>query len=363
MKVINTGNTYRVYDNSLVTFEGFPANVYRINFNPMGGFFIEKYPNIEVCEKIYGVHEKKVEKVLNAFNRSDKNLGVILSGPKGIGKSLTAKLIVEEGLKKDYPVFIVDTYYPGIADYINQIEQESIILFDEFDKTFCGKSENRDTLSDPQTEMLTLFDGLSVGKKLFVITCNEIRNLNDYLVNRPGRFHYHFRFEYPSNEEIATYLQDHLDKEYWDEIDKVVKFANKVNLNYDCLRAIAFELQNGEKFEIAIKDLNIVNTEREMFRITVKLKNGTVLKTRRSCLDLFDDEEVTVDVYSKNDYVGELMFVPSECVYNQFAGCYCADLQNTQLEIDDEDKDNAEFKSEIDTVIIKKDYNNIHYTV
>ena len=40
--------------------------------------------------------------------------------------------------------------------------------------------------------MLSLFDGLDNGKKLFVITCNEVERLNAYLLNRPGRFHYHF---------------------------------------------------------------------------------------------------------------------------------------------------------------------------
>ena len=53
-----------------------------------------------------------------------------------------------------------------------------MVLFDEFDKTFS--TNDRNNAGDPQTEMLTLFDGLSTGKKLFIITCNELKNLNDY---------------------------------------------------------------------------------------------------------------------------------------------------------------------------------------
>ena len=133
-----------------------------------------------------------------------------------------------------------------------------MVLFDEFDKTFCNNDNNG---ISPQTLMLSLFDGISVGKKLFLITCNGIRKLNDYLINRPGRFHYHFRFDYPSYEEIQEYLQDKLEEKYYGEIEGVVAFSRKVNLNYDCLRAIAYEISNGQTFKEAIKDLNIVNIE------------------------------------------------------------------------------------------------------
>ena len=39
-------------------------------------------------------------------------------------------------------------------------------------------------MADPQTELLTLFDGLAQGKKLYVITCNNLNTLSDYLVNK-----------------------------------------------------------------------------------------------------------------------------------------------------------------------------------
>ena len=123
---------------------------------------------------------------------------------------------------------------------------------------------------------------------MFVITCNEIRNLNDFLVNRPGRFHYHFRFEYPTSDEIRLYLQDNLNEKYWGEIEEVVKFATKVNLNYDCLRAIVFELQLGEPFAEAIKDLNIVNIDYNMYDITVMFANGNVAYSKNVDIDMFD---------------------------------------------------------------------------
>ena len=47
---------------------------------------------------------------------------------------------------------------------------------------------------------------------MYIVTCNELRGLNDYILNRPGRFHYHFRFEYPTATEIREYMEDKLEK-------------------------------------------------------------------------------------------------------------------------------------------------------
>lgn len=95
----------------------------------MTGFYLEKHADIEINEdKIYGVHMEKVNKVLNAFPNFNKNLGVILSGAKGIGKSLFSKILAVEAVKKGLPVIIVDTYIPGIANFIEEIEQEVLVM-------------------------------------------------------------------------------------------------------------------------------------------------------------------------------------------------------------------------------------------
>ena len=81
-----------------------------------------------------------------------------------------------QALKKFLPVIFVNSYVPGVADYIASIKQPVVVVFDEFDKTFSNKDEENDC----QTEMLTLFDGIYPGKKLFVITCNNINHLNEF---------------------------------------------------------------------------------------------------------------------------------------------------------------------------------------
>lgn len=315
MNVVNTNNIYRIYNDSLKTYPKLPARAYQVNFDKQSGFYLSGYDEITIDEKIYGVHPEKVNKVLNSFKAFDRNLGVILSGAKGIGKTLFGKMLSIKGIEKGYPLIIVNQYIPGIADYLNSIHQEIVVLFDEFDKTFY-LNKNRDSMEDPQTEMLTLFDGLSQGKKLFIITCNELRNLNDYLVNRPGRFHYHFRFDYPDGEQIKEYLEDKIPEEAFEEINKVINFSKKVSLNYDCLRAIAFELSLGETFENAIKDLNIVNLNRELYDLVVYFKDGEQCQVRDISLNLFRDDSAYIEVRdSKKDDI-TITFNPSYSEYS-----------------------------------------------
>ncbi len=113
-----------------------------------------------VKEKVYGIHPKKADKVFKAFTKFERNLGVILSGDKGIGKSLFARILASKAVEYGYPVIIIDQFIPGIASYIESIEQEAVFLFDEFDKTF-GSIRPGDNEGDPQSGLLSLFDGTS----------------------------------------------------------------------------------------------------------------------------------------------------------------------------------------------------------
>ncbi len=317
MKVINSGNTFEIFYDSVRTYDQFPSQTYVVRFSKFKGFYLEKYLDMEIKEdKIYGVHTEKVNKVLSSFAKFNRSLGVILSGNKGIGKSLFAKMLSIEAVNKGIPLIVVDTYIPGIASYLESIDQEVMVLFDEFDKTF-GEVQAQDGEASPQSTLLSLFDGVSGGKKLFVITCNQINKLNDYLINRPGRFHYHFRFDYPTANEVREYLEDKLDEQYYNQIDDVISFARKINLNYDCLRAIAFEINTGIAFKDAIKDLNIINVEHEEYNVVLHYSNGLIASAKGVRIDMFDDCEEEVYLNSNNGWnFVDVTFNPADAVFD-----------------------------------------------
>lgn len=366
MKIVESSGRLHLYGDDMQAYDQIPAGTYDICFAKMTGFYLARRPNLSVSEKVYGVQGSKVNKVLDAFKMFERNLGVILSGDKGIGKSLTAKMIAQEAIKQGYPVILVSQYIPGIASFIEAIDQEVMVLFDEFDKTFKTTGDD-----NPQDTMLSLFDGTTAGKKLFVVTCNQLTGLNDYLVNRPGRFHYHFRFDYPTADDIRTYLHDKIDPEFYGEIDDVVNFAARVSINYDCLRAIAFELNLGSKFKDAIQDMNIVNLDDVRYKVTFLHKDGSK-DTREMCMDLFGEDRcysTYIDLHDGYDYRVE--FNTADVKYNPVDGSNVVDGEalNYNNPYDKNDKGEAERYNRFEAnpivmaVITRKASKNLHYAV
>ena len=307
MHIVESGKRYRIFNNAITTYDQLPPKTYRVDYDPETRIFsLLEAHDFEIPEtKIYGQHLDTDKKVLNSMDKMNRNLGVILSGDKGIGKSLFSKCLGLKARKKGIPVILVNEYHEGIANFLEEIEQTVMILFDEYDKTFDEKKHNC------QAEMLSLFDGVSAGKKLFVITCNEIQSLSQYLINRPGRFHYHFRFLYPTADEIRDYMEDKLDKQYYDEIENVIAFSVRMNLNYDCLRSIAFELNNGLKFQEAINDLNIIRiSQYKNIKIIVEFENQATLSGKIKEWQLYDNTITDMSIYLPDNirplsYVGE----------------------------------------------------------
>ena len=347
MRIIRSGTKYSVYDDGIETYEHLPVGTYTVGFNKSEGCFLVRRGDMTVSEKTYGTHDKKLQKVLLSFSGFMRSLGVILSGDKGIGKSLFAKKLCQQAVQAGYPVVIIDSYLPGIARFIESIDQECVVLFDEFDKTFRTNRDN-----DEQAALLSLFDGTAGGKKLFIVTCNELYGLNNYIVNRPGRFHYHFRFDYPTAEDIREYLTDKLSPAYYGQIDKVVEFSHRVSLNYDCLRAIAFELNNGVAFADAIKDLNIMTTEDEEYKVYLFLENGKSFHNLRFRTNLYDyDGSMTYIRFFDNNgnFVLDAYFDKASIRYDMTKGKVLVPASGIKIKPADDDDDYYD-ETEDDTI-------------
>lgn len=282
MNIVNSGDSFNVYTDAIKTYTKLPAGTYKIMFSKMTGFYLALCEDMAAgCDKVYGNTLDRVTKTINGFKKSDRNFGVIVSGFQGTGKSLFARLLANEFVNNDLPVILANEYVPGIADFIASIDQEAMVLFDEFDKKFYI-----DNSTAPQDELLSLIDGVYSGKKLFVVTCNELYRVNKYFVNRPGRFHYHFVFGNITQDEAKEYLTDNLSKDNLEYIDGIIRFSMMANLTYDMLRAIVFEINNGYTLSEALEDINIQKTE-EDYDIMLSLDNGYRYNCFSYTMDLF----------------------------------------------------------------------------
>ena len=290
MQVSNHGIDYRIIDGGTKFLDSLPPKVYSIHFNQMMGYWLSERKDLTVGDfKIYGNTPNRVEKVFRTFGMRDRNLGILLSGKKGMGKSVFMRYMAEESVKRGFPVIVVDGNIPGIAGFISKIEQECVVLFDEFEKLFLKDGDNDDDQQGGQTQFLSLFDGMDNGKKLFVIAINDTYRLSEFFINRPGRFYYHFCFDYLGENEVREYCGDNLKQKDGDTIDKLAIIAKFHDINYDILSAIVTELNNGYSLKETINDLNIDIDENQKyydFEITVdgiKLFGSKWLNDDREC--------------------------------------------------------------------------------
>ncbi len=346
MNIIKHGDQYQVYSDSVETFHNLPALTYQVEFEQMRGFYLKLRPDLVVSEqKIYGNHEKKVTKAIESFNRINRNFGILLSGPKGIGKTLFLKMLAKKAIDNGLPVISVSAPVEGVAEFISSIEQDCIVIFDEFEKIFNDER-------GMQNSLLPLFDGLDGGHKMFVVTCNDLYKINDYMLNRPGRFHYHFTLNGPSSEEIKEYLDDKLNPHCKAYIPELVNLSFVADFTYDQLRAIVFDLNQGYSLKETMGDINISRENCE-FDSTVVV-NGVEYTTYGCYVDMvsheteaFNLKQYKIDDAPSSVTIGFIPIMDIKVGSNaQFS------IENAQILWTNSDKDNSSFS--IDKISIKK---------
>lgn len=313
---IETGSSIRVYDSTVTTHTALPVGTYKTCFSPREGFSLQRIDDLYVGpERIYGGRDAKVDKIFSAYERSNRSLGVMLSGDKGQGKSLFVRMVAERAIEEGTPVVLVTEDADGLADFLDTLD-ECLIIFDEFEKTFPMSSRRSNDGQSRQHQFLSLFDGLSTVKRMYCLTANDIRDVSPYIVNRPGRFHYHIRFDYLKPHEVREYLIDNAPNASAEEIENAVKFSRRVKLNYDHLRSIAFELNHGDaKFAEVVADLNIKAVEPSTYRIEAAFDNGVVLAAEVP-LNLFErSSEARVIELSNSHRTFYFSFVPTHLIY------------------------------------------------
>lgn len=281
---IESGNHIRVYDSAVQTHDELPVGTYIVRFSEVSGYSLQRVEALSAgTETVYGHRADKVTKMFRSYHRFERSMGVMMSGDKGQGKSLFIRMLADTANEEGLPVVRVTQDSPGIAEFIDTLG-ECVIIFDEFEKVFPnGARGSRDETggSNRQVQFLPMFDGSGTNKRLYVVAFNEINDISTYLLNRPGRFHYHIRFSYPGPNEVRTYITEQTTGATEKQITAVVDLSRKVSLNYDHLRAIAFELDAAGPdalFAELIEDLNIKPTEKQKYNAAVTYSDGVILR-------------------------------------------------------------------------------------
>ncbi len=291
---LKQGNTFRVSKKEALDIqEQLPAGNYVIKKNDMTGeLYLEAIDNFEIKGKIYGDTVKRANRILFAFEDRPSTTGVMLTGEKGSGKTLLAKMLSVKGYEKGYPTIVINQPWCGESfnAFIQSIEQPVIIVFDEFEKVY---DEHEQEL------MLTLLDGVYPTKKLFVLTCNDKWRVNAHMRNRPGRIFYSLEYKGLSAEFIREYCEDNLeDKEH---IDKIVGIAGTFDqFNFDMLKALVEEMNRfGETPQEAMEMLNTKPEYGNESRYKIKLiKDGEEMAETN-----FEDKEWAGNPLNKRVHV------------------------------------------------------------
>jgi hypothetical protein len=213
------------------------------------GFYLEKKEPFDFPSKIYGKTDFP-DRTLNTFKKLGKGMSVLLSGPKGTGKTVDAKIICKNS---DMPVITVNAGFsgPNFSSFIDDLSTPCCIFIDEFEKIYFQE--------DDRNFFLTIMDGTSKSRHLFVLTSNS-ENIGEFFEGRPGRIRYHKKYDFLNDDVISEILKDRLHDQnmYDDTLKEIVKIPQ---LSIDSLVCIIDECNMYN--EVPCKFLNFFNISYE----------------------------------------------------------------------------------------------------
>lgn len=243
-KIVNKPNGF---DYDLIN-----GKVYNLKYERYGvGSYFEEDGSLNLPKKIYTTKDDDIfiKRVNTYFEKTLKlSTGVMLSGVKGTGKTVMAKIIAKNS---NLPIIVVDENFPTsqINDFFRKFSTPVAVIFDEVDKHWDTE------------DLLGWLDGIQTNaKKLVLFTCNNENLVNEYLKDRCSRVRYTRHFEANDN---ARFLKEILkDKGIAEnEIESTYTFIiNNFNLlsidnilSFIDEKLIFSELSN----ERLLKDMNI----------------------------------------------------------------------------------------------------------
>lgn len=264
---VQTGINFNRMQGPIISYNEIPVGVYKISMSKQG-FYLEYVISEFVFDyKIYGLQEDFINHVIKTYNEAQTgNLGILLNGTKGTGKTVAAKMIAN---RLHLPVIIVQNMGQEMnlqmMNYLStEINFDCVFFFDEYEKTF-----------DKDTTILSFMDGVynSESRKVFLLTTNTL-SIDRNLIGRPSRILYLKKFGNLEIEAASEFLDDTLNnKEYKQE---VLEFINLLSIStIDILKSVVKEI-NIHGIEEFRKSKSYFNVEINSYTYTCEYASANI---------------------------------------------------------------------------------------
>lgn len=278
VKFYKNGTTVNIFDyDDEQVIDKLPAAVYTVCQSRTGFYLNFVSEKFDVPAKIYGSTTARAEKILATYDDRTRSTGVLMSGDKGSGKTMLSSVLCNKMIDRGLPVILVERAYNGTAfiDFLNNIG-ECALFFDEFGKVFNKEVDmNGNEHDDAQNGLLSVFDGAHTIKRLILLTENETYKINEYMLNRPGRIFYHFKYSKLEENLVREFCEANKIPE--DVIESILlRIESSREFSFDALKAVVEEyLRFGEDTQEIFKNLNI----EEPSTYAKKMKVVKIIKT------------------------------------------------------------------------------------
>lgn len=285
--------------------------------------------------KIYGLEKDFIDRSKTAFDNTTGNLGIILNGVKGTGKTVTAEQICNN---MNLPVIIVPFHHGKLIGFLNEIPQDVVVMIDEYEKIYDGY----------ENSLLTIMDGVlkTQNRIMFVLTTNSLR-VDNNLLQRPGRIRY-----------IKAYSDLTIDV----IIEIVDDLLIATELRRECIEYISsLEIITIDLVKAIINEVNIFKESPQLFKPYFNAKERRANRVTVH-MEIDGVDELLVSEGATNVIIGELDKLSHGylSLNDYYAGRYVTHVGEDTLVVSTEDKnDILPFARTIKNAAFKKYFKNL----
>lgn len=251
-----------------------PTGIYRLEYDKtFERFYLEHVQDkFNFPYKIYGVETEFINRVKKSWDNTANNMGVLLNGLKGTGKTVTAELICN---KMQLPVILVQKHHESMVSFLNSIGQDVIIMIDEFEKIY----------NKYDTALLSVMDGIfrTDSRKMFLLTTNDL-SIDKNMLQRPSRIRYIKSYTDLSIDVIMEVIDDKLLHPELREC--TIKMVSELPIiTMDLVKAVVEEVNIHHEDPALFKDIfNVQGDSGEIYNVYILNEDGTKTEHSRSVM-------------------------------------------------------------------------------